>query len=110
MSIYIYKCKPKSLYKMFTYTKASWRHSNIHIYIGDEMEVTRVDIDEPGEIKVTPKDTNETIETEVTSKDVEKADVFQVTLNDVDFVGRTLVTSTDLMYQVIFKSSNRILG
>ena len=42
------------------------------------MEVTLVDIDEPGEIKITPKDTNETIGTEVTSIDVEKADGFQV--------------------------------
>ena len=68
----IYQRKPKSLSKMFTYTKARLRHSNTDIYIVDEMEVTLVDIDEPGEIKVTPKDTNETIGTEVTSKDVEK--------------------------------------
>ena len=92
---------------MFTYTKASWRHSNIDIYIGDEMEVTLVnDIDEAGEIKVTPKDTSETIGTEVTSKCVEKADGFQVTPNDVDLAGRTLVNSTDLMYYL----SHRILG
>ena len=61
---------------MSIYISADWNHSErwsrvpkevvdtpIDIYIGDEMEVTLINIDERGEIKVTSKDTNETIET-----------------------------------------------
>ena len=33
-------------------------YAGLSCYIGDEMKVTLVDIDEPGEFKVTPKDTN----------------------------------------------------